>query len=185
MSSPSSITPDQPREARIHAYLALGSNLASSHGSPAATVLAAMDEIACWSEQPLICSSLWSSTPVDCPPGSPSFVNAVVAMVPKVTESPRSLLSKMLELERLFGRQPAAVVNAPRSLDLDLICYGNQQLAEADLTLPHPRAHRRSFVLIPMAEIAPNLYLPGQSQTVAELARLLDGRKPGIKKIDC
>jgi len=184
MSSPSNITPGKAGETRIHAFVALGSNLASSHGSPAATVLAAMEQISGWSEQPLMRSSLWSSAPVDCPPGSPSFINAVVALVPVDSESARSLLNKMLELERIFGRQATTVTNAPRCLDLDLICFGDQQVAEVDLILPHPRAHCREFVLAPLAEIAPNLRLPGQSRSVAELARLLNVGNPGVERMD-
>ena len=183
MSSPSNTTPDQPGNHPVNAYIALGANLPSKLGSPAKTVLAAMDEIACWSEQPLLRSSLWSSAPVGCPPGSPQFVNAVVRMVPEGSESPRSLLTRMLELEKRYGRESAAEVNAPRCLDLDLISYGDQQLSEPDLIVPHPRAHCRSFVLLPLAEIAPHLLLAGQSCSVAALAQMLENSNPGIKKI--
>ena len=184
MSFPSNITVDQPGESRTQAFLALGSNLPSTRGSPAATVVAAMDEIAGWSEQPLLRSSLWSSAPVDCPPGSPPFVNAVVAMVPRPSESPHSLLKKMLELEQCFGRKPVALTNAPRCLDLDLISFCDKRLADADLILPHPRAHDRSFVLFPLAEIAPDLRLPGQTSSVVELVRRLDASVSEIDRIE-
>ncbi|MBT8146985.1 MAG: 2-amino-4-hydroxy-6-hydroxymethyldihydropteridine diphosphokinase [Gammaproteobacteria bacterium] len=184
MRSQSSTTAERSGSYNSCAYLALGSNLASNHGSPAATVLAAMDEITSWSDHPIRRSSLWSSSPVDCPPGSPPFVNAALAMIPEVSETPRSLLTRMLKLERVFGRRQALEVNAPRCLDLDLICFGDQQLAEDDLIVPHPRAHRRSFVLTPLAEIAPDLRIPGQLLCVAELARMVGGSDPGIEKIE-
>jgi 7,8-dihydro-6-hydroxymethylpterin-pyrophosphokinase len=76
-----------------------------------------------------------------------------------------------LELE--FGRRPKQVVNEPRPLDLDIIAFRNQVRNTAELVLPHPRAHLRQFVLTPLAEIAPELVLPGQSKTVAGLQRQL------------
>lgn len=184
MSSPSNTTPVDAGEWQGYAFLALGSNLASSHGSPAATVLTAMEVIAGWTRYPLLRSSLWSSIPVDCPPGSPAFVNAVVALLPADSESPRSLLNRMLGLERRFGRHRGPIANAPRCLDLDLLCFGDQRITEVDLILPHPRAHQRGFVLAPLAEIAPNLYLPGQIRSVAELAESLGRQHQGIQRID-
>ena len=117
-------------------------------------------------------SSLWETIPVDCPPGSPKFLNAVVAFIPRAGESPESLLAKLQEMEKAFGRQPKKVLNEPRPLDLDLIAFGQEVRSSPELTLPHPRAHLRRFVLQPLGEIAPDLILPGQTKTVAEL---LDG----------
>src|SRR5262249_38628129 len=88
-------------------------------------------------------------------------------------ETPESLLGKLQELEKEFGRRPKKVLNEPRPLDLDLIAFGNEIRATAELTLPHPRAHLRQFVLQPLAEIAPDLVLRGQERTGAELLRLL------------
>lgn len=171
MNSQSATTPDLRWQSETRAVLALGSNLPSAVGSPAETVLAAMDEIAGWSDRPLLRSSLWSSKPIECPPGSPDFINAVLAMVPREAETPRSLLIRMLELEQRFGRQRSTVVNYPRSLDADLISFGEQIIAETGLILPHPRAHCRTFVLLPLAEIAPDLQLPGHPLQVCEMAR--------------
>jgi 2-amino-4-hydroxy-6-hydroxymethyldihydropteridine diphosphokinase len=128
-------------------------------------------------------SSLWQSTPVDCPPGSPVFVNAAVGLMPRVGETPESLLAKLQALEKEFGRRPKQVLNEPRPLDLDLIAFGNETRATKALTLPHPRAHERRFVLQPLSEIAPGLILPGQTKTVAQcLAKLaLD---PSVKKAE-
>jgi 2-amino-4-hydroxy-6-hydroxymethyldihydropteridine diphosphokinase len=146
-------------------FIALGSNLGASDY----TVLQAMRRLAELSDRPLLKSSLWKTAPVDCPPGSPPFVNAVVALVPRDRETPESLLAKLQALEREFGREPKNVLNEPRPLDLDLIAYGNETRATPELTLPHPRAHQRRFVLQPLSEIASDLVLPGNSKKVAEL----------------
>jgi 2-amino-4-hydroxy-6-hydroxymethyldihydropteridine diphosphokinase len=73
------------------------------------------------------------------------------------------------ELEREFGRRPKQVLNEPRPLDLDLIAFGAETRQAAALVLPHPRAHLRRFVLQPLAEIAPDLVLPGQGKPVLDL----------------
>ena len=147
------------------AYIALGANL----GDAQRTVLCAMDCLREWSDYPLRPSSLWRTEPVDCPPGSPPFINAVVGLIPRAGEQPESLLVKLQTLERAFGRQPKRIHNEPRPLDLDLIAFGSAVRQTATLILPHPRAHTRSFVLQPLSEIAPDLVLPGQVKTVAEL----------------
>jgi len=132
-----------------------------------------MGRLQALSIEPLLRSSLWKTSPVDCPPGSPGFVNAVVGLKPFVDETPETLLAKLRALEKEFGRQPKKVLNEPRPLDLDLIAFGQEIRATEKLTLPHPRAHSRRFVLQPLAEIAPRFVLPGQRLTVGELlARL-------------
>ena len=121
------------------------------------------------SDSPILKSSLWRTTPVDCPPNSPKFVNAVVGLVPPEKETPESLLIKLRGLEKEFGRAPKSVVNEPRPLDLDLIAFGNETRNSPELTLPHPRAPGRRFVLQPLSEIAPEWILPGQLKTVSQL----------------
>jgi 2-amino-4-hydroxy-6-hydroxymethyldihydropteridine diphosphokinase len=147
------------------AYVALGSNI----GDARENVLKAIERLQKFSERPLEQSSLWKTTPVDCPPGSANFVNAVVALVPPAEETPELLLNKLQALEREFGRVPKKVMNEPRPLDLDLIAFGNERRNAPELTLPHPRAHQRRFVLQPLAEIAPDFKLPGQAKTVVQL----------------
>ena len=151
--------------------IALGSNL----GDPKANVLAAFDKLECLSTRPILRSSLWYSEPVDCPPGSPPFINAGAALFPHAGETPESLLTKLQTLEKHFGRQPKQVLNEARPLDADLIAWDDQTRQTEVLALPHPRAHLRAFVICPLAELAPEFILPGQKQNLAALAaRLAD-----------
>ena len=145
--------------------MALGSNL----GDPLRNVLRAMERLQDFSERPILKSSLWQTAPVDCPAGSPAFVNAVVAFVPRRGASPESVLAALKEIEKEFGRKPKKVLNEPRPLDLDLIAFAGETRASKELALPHPRAHQRAFVLQPLGEIAPSLVLPFQKKTVVEL----------------
>ncbi|HWD93477.1 MAG TPA: 2-amino-4-hydroxy-6-hydroxymethyldihydropteridine diphosphokinase [Verrucomicrobiae bacterium] len=151
------------------AYIALGSNLGDSRSH----LLRALERLQELSDQPLAKSALFETTPVDCPPGSPPFLNAVAGLVPRAGETPESLLAKLQKLELEFGRTVKKVLNEPRPLDLDLIAFGNETRATPQLTLPHPRAHLRRFVLEPLTEIAPGLILPGQGGSVATLLRQL------------
>jgi 2-amino-4-hydroxy-6-hydroxymethyldihydropteridine diphosphokinase len=152
------------------AFIALGSNL----GDPKRNVLQAMDRLEELTDFPLFRSSLWQSTPVDCPPGSPMFVNAVVGLMPGANETPERLLDKLQSLEQELGRRPKTVLNEPRTLDLDLIAFRQETRDSARLTLPHPRAHLRRFVLQPLSEIAADLVLPGQVLSVRQLLGTLD-----------
>jgi 2-amino-4-hydroxy-6-hydroxymethyldihydropteridine diphosphokinase len=147
------------------AVIALGSNLGDSRQ----IIVQAMARLEKFSNRPIFKSSLWQTSPVDCPPGSPPFVNAAVALVPFADETPESLLKKLRRLEHKSGRAQKKNLNEPRTLDLDLIVFGPETRHTAELTLPHPRAHLRRFVLQPLGEIAPDLVLPGQNQTVAQL----------------
>jgi 2-amino-4-hydroxy-6-hydroxymethyldihydropteridine diphosphokinase len=147
------------------AIVALGSNLGDSRR----TILEAMARLQHFSDQPLLKSSLWQTTPVNCPPGSPLFVNTVAGFTPQRNETPESLLQKLRALEKEFGRSAKKVLNEPRPLDLDLIAFGTETRNSPELILPHPRAHLRRFVLQPLSEIAPELILPGQSKTISQL----------------
>ncbi|HUA67559.1 MAG TPA: 2-amino-4-hydroxy-6-hydroxymethyldihydropteridine diphosphokinase [Candidatus Saccharimonadales bacterium] len=147
------------------AIIALGSNLGDSRR----IVLEAMKRLQSLSDRPVRKSSLWQTSPVNCPPDSPMFVNAVVGVVPRRVETPKSLLKKLQSLERDFGRRQKKVHNEPRPLDLDLIAFGSEICDTPELILPHPRAHLRRFVLQPLSEIAPDLIFLGQSKTVSRL----------------
>ena len=147
------------------AIVALGSNLGNSRE----IIQAAFTHAKFITDHPILQSSIWETTPVDCPPGSPKFLNAVVGFIPQKGETPESLLQKLQDLEKVFGRKPKKILNEARPLDLDLIAFGNETRNTPELILPHPRAHLRRFVLQPLSEIAPELVLPGQGKTVAEL----------------
>lgn len=156
------------------ALIALGANI----GDPVSSVLRAMDRLADLSAKPILRSSLWRTEPVDCPPGTPPFVNAAVAIAPLEHETPESLLKTLLRIETEFGRtRPEA--GRSRILDLDLIAFGREKRSSKELTLPHPRAHLRRFVLQPLAEIAPDFTLPGFNATIAELLAAL----PNLERI--
>jgi len=147
------------------AIVALGSNLGNSRQ----IIPVAMVQLQTFSSQPLLKSSLWRTSPVNCPPGSRAFLNAVIGLTPRAGETPESLLQKLRGLETQFGRPLKQVLNEPRPLDLDLIAFGSEMRNSPTLILPHPRAHVRRFVLQPLAEIAPDMILPGQSKTISQL----------------
>lgn len=155
--------------AALVAYISLGSNLGDSRQN----LLQAINRLREYTDGAVSHSSFWQTEPVDCPPGSPPFINAVAAFPARAGETPETLLAKLRQLEIEFGRKPKQVLNEPRPLDLDLICFGAEVRHTAELTLPHPRAHLRRFVLQPLSELAPELILPGQKLTVRELLAAL------------
>jgi len=102
----------------------------------------------------------------------PRFLNG--AAVGETTLGPRDLLNAILAIERERGRE-RPFAGAPRTLDLDLVLFGDRRIAEPDLVIPHPRFRERRFVLEPLAEIAPHLIDPSSGMTVAELAKAAGG----------
>lgn len=160
------------------AYIALGSNLQF----PVHQILKAFDELdAIPRTQVIKKSSLYSTTPVGYE-DQPDFINAVVELETKL--DPGKLLTYLLAIENLHGRR-RPFPNAPRQLDLDLLLYDNLQMQTTDLVIPHPRMHTRGFVLLPLAEIAPDLKIPGSAlatQNIAELAAKLPDQ--GVTKVN-
>lgn len=154
--------------------IGLGANLDSRSGSPQATLQDAVRELQTLSDYPVVVSSMWRSSPVDCPPGSPDFINAVAALLPRAGAAPLELLGSLQRIELDFGRVRKEIQNAPRTLDLDLLVCGNILMNTTVLELPHPRLHLRGFVLAPLAEIAPGYVLPGQQLTVEELLEAVE-----------
>ncbi len=147
-------------------FIALGANL----GDPAAQVERAIEELAQLPETRLSArSDLYISVAVGYAE-QPDFVNAVAALSTRLP--PRALLQALLDIETRHGRR-REFKNAPRTLDLDLLLYGDLILHEPGLTLPHPRMSERAFVLQPLAEIAPHLAIPGHGPVTDCLASLL------------
>jgi 2-amino-4-hydroxy-6-hydroxymethyldihydropteridine diphosphokinase len=134
---------------RCSAFVALGANLSSLQGDPLRTLKSALAELALLSSEELQVSPFYKSDPKDCPPDSPVYINAVARLVPLPGEDPFSLLQKLQNIETRFGRVRSGILNEARTLDLDLLTFGQQQLATEVLVLPHPRAHARRFVLEP------------------------------------
>jgi 2-amino-4-hydroxy-6-hydroxymethyldihydropteridine diphosphokinase len=156
------------------AYIALGSNLRD----PAAQVRAGFEALAMLPDTRLAAvSSLYLTAPVGHL-DQPDFVNAVALV--ETALGPRALLDELLAIERQFGRV-RDVPNGPRTLDLDILLYGEVVHDDEVLTLPHPRMHERAFVLVPLAEIAPDAMIPGRGRAGA-LAPNTDAG--GITKLD-
>lgn len=148
----------------VQCFVALGANL----GDPVATVKAALDALAALPDARLqAVSSLYRTAPIGLK-HQPDFINAVAALEldPAVLPAP-TFLARLFAIETDFGRR-RSVPNAPRTLDLDLLLYGDSVSDDPSCILPHPRMHERAFVLAPLAEIAPDLLIPGQGK-VAEL----------------
>ena len=116
---------------------------------------------------PYLCSRIYETEPVDCPPGSAPFLNAAIELA--CTLPPLDLLKKLQRIEQILGRPSNHAHHAPRTIDLDILYYDNLAFTLPELTLPHPRIIERAFVLQPLADIAPTRILPGQTQTISAL----------------
>lgn len=153
--------------------IGIGSNLAApGFASPEKTAAAALPHLGAGGAPVARLSGWYRSEPVP-PSGQPWFVNAV-ALVDSAL-APLALLDLLLAVERRFRRRRGAV-NAPRTLDLDLLDYDGRLYDTPSLTLPHPRLHERRFVLLPLAEVAPQWRHPRLGRTAVEL---LAGLPPG------
>ena len=149
------------------AYVALGSNLQD----PAQQVLRAFEELNGLPQTRLVAkSALYRTAPVGYD-NQPDFVNAAAEISTGL--DPLALLRVLLALETAHGRE-RPFPNAPRVLDLDLLFYDDLVMQEPELTLPHPRLHERGFVLFPLADIAPDLDVPGKGKVRELLAALPD-----------
>jgi 2-amino-4-hydroxy-6-hydroxymethyldihydropteridine diphosphokinase len=150
----------------VAAYLGVGANICNTEGQ----VRSALDELASLPATRLErVSSLYRTAPVGFI-DQPDFVNAVAKIDTGLT--PRALLDALLDIEGRHGRV-REFPNGPRTLDLDVLLYGELELHEPDLIVPHPRMHERAFVIVPLAEIAPDLLVPGHGY-VRDLVRKVD-----------
>lgn len=155
------------------AYVALGSNLDDPRGQ----VEKAFGELARLADTRLVLrSGLWRSIPMG-PQDQPDFVNAVAGLLTQ--REPRALLQDLRGLERRMGKIEPAVRWGPRLIDLDLLMVGDARCDEPDLRLPHAGLHQRNFVLYPLAEIAPMLWVPDHGRVCSLLERVQgDGIEP-------
>lgn len=146
-------------EGTTHAWIGLGANL----GERAAALRQAVQALAALPGTVVLrTSSLYRSAPVDA--GGPDYLNAVAEIA--TTLAPHALLAALLAIELGAGRE-RPYRNAPRTLDLDILLYGDQRIATPQLTVPHPRMFERAFVLLPLAELAPARVPPEALQAVA------------------
>ena len=142
--------------AETRAYVGLGANL----GDREATLLAALDALAAVPGVRVVAVSAFRETDPVGYVDQPRFVNAVAAL--DTVLGARELLEAMLAIERSLGRTRDGPRFGPRTIDLDLLLYGDAELDEPGMTVPHPRLHERAFVLEPLAELAPGLVVPGR-----------------------
>lgn len=149
------------------AFVALGANLAGIYGDPVTTLKSALNELGLLSSEILQVSPFYRSDPKDCPPGSPVYVNAVARLVLPVGADAFSLLHKLQDIENKFGRVRTGIRNEARTLDLDLLSFGDEEIETDVLQLPHPRAHERRFVLEPWIAVAGTRW-PLKGRTLGE-----------------
>lgn len=152
------------------AFLGLGANL----GDRLSNLQAAVDLLAAREGVRVLRSSrVYETSPVG--PAQPDFLNAVLEV--RTSLPPRGLLRACLEVEAALGRVRGERWG-PRPIDVDVLAYGAERIAEADLEVPHPRLAERAFVLVPLLEIAPDLELPGLGRLAALRAPDVDGVRP-------
>ncbi|MEM7145515.1 MAG: 2-amino-4-hydroxy-6-hydroxymethyldihydropteridine diphosphokinase [Verrucomicrobiota bacterium] len=128
---------------------------------------------------PFLVAPLYITAPVDCEPDARSFYNTCIEI--ESTHSPAAILAHCQEIEHRLGRPPSHPRNAPRTIDIDILYADQLVLDSPELTIPHPRLSSRRFVLEPLAEIRPDLTLPGLSAPVSSLLRDLESSEPPIE----
>lgn len=153
--------PDDP----VRAFVGLGGN----QGDVETTLVEALWAVDALPQTTIQRQSAFYRTPAWGKTDQPAFLNAVVELRTRMPA--KVLLEALLAIEERFGRVRSEAERwGPRVLDLDLLTYGDEVIDEPGLTLPHPRLHERAFVLVPLAEIAPALVIPGQGEVAALLA---------------
>ena len=154
--------------------LALGSNL----GDRMANLRNARNAIVDLSgdKTSLLASRVYETEPIDCEPGAGSFLNAVLEI--DYENNPTELLEKLARIEESLGRERDHARNVSRKIDIDILYADDLVIRNERLHLPHPRMHQRNFVLQPLADIRPDLILPGWKEPVSDLlAQLQDSAK--------
>ena len=151
------------------AYVGLGANL----GDRSAMLRAALEQLAAEPGVSLVAASSVRETDPVGPVDQPRFLNAAAALDTEL--SPRELLDRLLGIERRLGRTREGPRFGPRTIDLDLLLYGEEWLDEPGLELPHPRLHERLFALEPLFELDPSLVVPGHGALSEIIAGLQSG----------
>jgi 2-amino-4-hydroxy-6-hydroxymethyldihydropteridine diphosphokinase len=159
-------------ESHIPIALGLGSNL----GDSAQTLEQAVARLVQAGLQTPVISAFYISEPLGCVPGTPPFINA--ALIAHWPKSARKLLEACQRIERELGRPARHSSQESRTIDLDILLFGQTVLHDAELTIPHPRLAQRRFVLAPLAEIAPEWHIPTTGLSVRETLARLDARHP-------
>ena len=154
----------------MRAGIALGSNLGDrfSHLRKARNDVLQLPGVAI----PMASSRIYETEPVNSGPEAAAYLNAVIEV--EYQGQPITLLDGLQKIEEDFGRPSKRPRNAPRTIDLDILYAGNLSLSNDEVVIPHPRLHLRRFVLTPLADIRPELILPGQELTISELLARLD-----------
>ena len=156
--------------------LSLGSNL----GDRLAQLQSAKEYLGALAPHPpLLASAVYETTPIDCQPGSAAFLNAVVEI--DFSGTPHNLLQQILAYEITHGRDRSAGPNAPRTIDIDILYFGDAIVADPDLTIPHPRLAVRRFVLVPLLTICPDRLVAGIGRTVRALGQELPDRSGEVR----
>ena len=150
--------------------IAIGSNLGDrlENLRAARRQIIELDEV----QPPMVSSRIYETEPVDCERGAPKFLNAVVEF--DYEGDPVQLLEQQVRIEESLGRKRDHQKSVSRTIDIDLLYCGDRQIDNERLQLPHPRMYLRKFVLQPLTDIRPDLILPGQTRTVADLLAELE-----------
>ncbi len=162
------------------AYIGFGSNL----GDRKAKFHEALRSLA---DLPKTCiqakSRLYETEPVGLTDDGPKFLNAVILIQTEL--GPKELMGAMQTHELLLGKSTSHRSDESRVIDLDLLLYGEKNIGEDGFKIPHPRMHQRAFVLVPLAELDPNIVIPGLDCTVSDLIRRLPAEElAGVKPLD-
>jgi 2-amino-4-hydroxy-6-hydroxymethyldihydropteridine diphosphokinase len=155
-------------------YLGLGANI----GNREANIRMALRGLTRMARVEAV-SSLYETDPIGSIKDQPAFYNAACRIDTGL--EPESLLRFLKSLEHEIGRRPGGPIGGPRPIDLDILLYDDGTLETEDLTIPHQRMHERAFVLVPLAEIAPDVMYPGREETIAKLAAVVGAE--GVRRI--
>ena len=166
-------SPLESRSEPVTVFVSVGSNLGERQKNVLAAIRALQDDQATL----VAASGLYETEPTDLE-DQPWFINAVAKL--STTRSPGALLELCQEIERSLGREKG-VRFGPRVLDIDILLYGDDVVDTDDLTIPHPRMSERRFVLVPLAEIAPDLADPRTGEPFAQMLQRLDEGKKALR----